>query len=404
MSEYIFRPDRPIKNYRKSDIVFIICVLLLWGLGIYTLYICSAGIGEKFFKDKNYFFKRQLASSVLGFAGMIVFTFLDIRTIRKFAFSFAVFCIALCFIALIPGVGGNRNGASRWIVIPHLISFQPSELVKFSVVLYLAHMFDSHSNEYNESSKDVLFPFFILGLFAAVIFLQRNLSTGIFVIALGIAMFILSGAPIKWIFPVSILVIPLLVLLVLTEEYRLMRVLAFLQPDKFSLTTGYQTSASERAISGGGIWGTGITEGLEKIATIPEIQTDYIFAGWATIMGLFGVTCYFLLLLIFTLRGFKIALNCPNKFASFTAFGCTLSIFAQSIFNCGVVCGVIPTTGIPLPFFSSGGTSLIVTFCMCGFIINASHYDADKDNEQSLKKSYKNNDIESIGGVVVEYE
>ncbi len=402
MGEYRFFPDRPVSNYRKSDSVFIVCTLLLWGLGIFTLYVCSPGVGERFFGNKNYFLNRQIVSSVVGFAGLIFFAVVPVKRIRKFVFMFAVVSFVLCILAFLPGIGSERKGASRWIVIPHLFSFQPSEFVKFAIVMYLAHMFDAHSSEYEESSREFIYPVVALLLFVVVIFCQRNLSTGIFVFALGVAMFVLSGASLKWLIPFSILAIPAAVILVSMEEYRLMRILAYLFPEKFRLTAGYQTSASERAIGAGGIWGTGIGDGLEKISAIPEIQTDYIFAGWATMMGLFGVTSYFILLVVFACRGFKIALNCPDRFAAYGSFGCTLCIFCQSIFNCAVVCGASPTTGIPLPFFSSGGSSLIITLCMCGFIINASHCDADKESGQTLKNKFDN--IETIGGVVVEYE
>ncbi|MGN0730127.1 peptidoglycan glycosyltransferase FtsW [Treponema sp.] len=402
MTEYTFFPDRPVANYRKSDSVFIVCTLLLWGIGIFTLYVCSPGVGERFFGNKNYFLNRQIVSSVVGFAGLIFFAVVPLRTIRRFVFAFAVVSFVLCVMASLPGIGSERKGASRWIVIPHLFSFQPSELVKFAVVLYLAHMFDAHSSEYEESSREFIYPVAALLLFVIAIFCQRNLSTGIFVFALGVAMFVLSGASLKWLLPFSVLAVPAAAILVTMEEYRLIRILAYLFPEKFKFSAGYQVSASERAISAGGIWGTGIGEGLEKISLIPEIQTDYIFAGWATMMGLFGVTSYFILLAVFSYRGFKIALSCPDRFAAYGAFGCTLCIFCQSVFNCAVVCGACPTTGIPLPFFSSGGSSLIMTLCMCGFIINASHCDADKDSGRKSENSLDN--VETIGGVVVEYE
>lgn len=402
MNGYRFFPDRPVMNYRKRDTLFFVCVILLWGLGIFTLYICTPGVGERFFRNKNYFLYRQLACSVLGFAGFFFFAIVPVRVIRRCVFALALVSLALCLLALFPGIGSERKGASRWIVIPHIVTFQPSELVKFSLVLYLAHMFDAHSAEYEESSKEFIYPVAALLAFVIVILCQRDLSTGAFIFCIGIAMFILSGASLKWLIPFSTLVIPASLILICTEVYRLNRILAFFRPDEFALTAGYQTSASERAIVSGGVWGVGTGAGLEKISGIPEIQTDYIFAGWAASMGLLGVTCYFLLLAVFAFRGFSIAVHCPDRFAAYSAFGCTLSIFCQSVFNCAVVCGASPTTGIPLPFFSSGGSSLIVTLCMCGFIINASHCGADKETGNESNAALE--ERESIGGVVVEYE
>ena len=374
---YRFSPDRPVLGYKKSDALFVAASLLLWGLGLFALYACTPRVGERLFGDKNYFIKRQVFYSVLGFAGYVFFAVAPIKTIRRFVFAFALVSLALCLMALLPGIGSERKGASRWIVIPHVISFQPSELVKFAIPLYLAHMFDRHSDEYEESSREFVYPAAVLLIFVVTIFCQRNFSTGIFIFALGIAMFVLSGASLKWLIPVVALAIPASLLVISMEEYRLMRILAYLFPDKFRLTAGYQSSASERAISSGGVWGLGIGDGLERISGIPEIQTDYIFAGWATMMGLVGVTAYFILLAVFAYRGFRIALTSESRFASYAAFGCTLSIFAQSVFNCAVVCGASPTTGIPLPFFSAGGSSLIVTLWMCGMVMNASHCGSD---------------------------
>ena len=170
MGEYRFFPDRPVSNYRKSDSVFIVCSLLLWGLGIFTLYVCSPGVGERFFGNKNYFLNRQIVSSVVGFFGLIFFAVVPVKKIRKFVFMFAVISFVLCILAFLPGIGSERKGASRWIVIPHLFSFQPSELVKFAIVMYLAHMFDAHSSEYEESSKEFIYPVVALLLFVVVIF------------------------------------------------------------------------------------------------------------------------------------------------------------------------------------------------------------------------------------------
>ena len=156
------------------------------------------------------------------------------------------------------------------------------------------------------------------------------------------------------------------------ERYRIKRILGWIHPDQFNSTLNYQARAAKTAISAGGIWGSGIGSGLVKINSIPENQADYIFAGWAEAMGFVGVTAYILLLLFFAWRGYKSAMNCNDRFSSFAGFGCVSVIFMQSIVNIMVVCGLLPSTGIPLPFFSLGGSSIIVTLAMCGFILNTS--------------------------------
>lgn len=399
MSEYVIHADKPILPYKKSDTLFFISVLILWGLGLFTVLVCTQGVGERFFGNRYYFLWRQLSYSAVGFIGFAFFATVPVGVLRRFAFGFAVVSVFLCLLALIPGIGSSRNGAPRWISIPHLITFQPSELIKFTMVLYLSHLFDKHSREYEENNREFMVPAFSLVILAGAIFVQRDLSTSVMVFGIGVALFIVSGSPLKAFIPLITLIIPVAVLMTLTHRYRLLRILSFLNPGEYTSTSGYQALASERAISAGGIWGLGTGSGLDRISSIPEIQTDYIFAGWASAMGLVGVYGYFLVLGIFIFRGLVIAFNCPDKFASYATFGCVFTLATQSIANCAVVCGAAPTTGIPLPFFSCGGSSLIITLCMCGFVINASHCDAD--NEIDIIKKVKD-DKESFGETVVE--
>lgn len=401
MNEYVIHADRPFTSNKKSDPLFLISVLLLWGIGIFTVLICTQGVGERFFHNRYYFLWRQLAYSAVGAAGLVFFAAVPVNTLRRFSFSLAVTSVVLCLMALMPVIGSARNGAPRWVSIPHLITFQPSELVKFTSIIYLSHLFDKHSDEYQENNREFMYPTVGLFILAGVIFLQKDLSTGLFVFGIGVAMFIVSGSPVKIFLSVGSLIIPVLVLMVLTQRYRLLRIISFIRPEDFTSTAAYQSSRSLNAISSGGIWGVGTGSGLENNINIPEIQTDYIFAGWATAMGLVGVLAYFLLMGVFVFRGMKIALKCPDKFASLGAFGCVFTIAAQSFVNLAVVSGCLPTTGIPLPFFSCGGSSLFVTLCMCGFVINASHCNADNETTERKKSS----DIEfneSFGEMVIE--
>jgi cell division protein FtsW len=156
------------------------------------------------------------------------------------------------------------------------------------------------------------------------------------------------------------------------NPYRLQRLIGWISPDEFGSTINYQSLNAKRAISAGGVWGSGIGSGLSKINSIPEVQADYIFAGWAEAMGYIGVVLYFLLLVFFAYRGYKAAFENPDKFSALSTFGCVSAIVLQSVVNTMVVCGLLPSTGINLPFFSLGGSSIIVTLAMCGFILNAS--------------------------------
>ena len=259
--------------------------------------------------------------------------------------------------------------------MPLNFTFQPSELVKFVLVLFLANNFEKQEEIIDEDEKSV-FPC-VLGLFTFVglVIAQKDFSTGLFIALIGILMFFVSGTKLKWLIPFLFIAIPAIFLLITLERYRMERIIGFLRPDDFASSVNYQTLAAKRAISAGGLWGNGIGSGLSKINSIPEVQADYIFAGWAEAMGFGGVIVYLILLCIFAWRGYLAAFNSPSRFTGYATFGCVSLIFIQSLVNCMVVCGLLPSTGIPLPFFSLGGSSIIVTIAMSGFILSASRCD-----------------------------
>ncbi len=378
MGGFTFYPSKLGKNYSRTDFLFISSIILLWGLGLFTLLVCTPDRAQYLFGNKYYFFTRQLMWSVISFFTLIIFSIIPIRKIRK-ALPFIVMgSLFLCLLAIVPGIGSERKGASRWINIGHFATLQPSEFAKFAVVLFLANLFDKYLNSDNSEQKNFLYPLIGLFIFVLVIFLQKDFSTGVFIFGIGCIMFFVSGARMTWFGPLVLLAIPATVLLIAMEPYRIMRMVAFFHPEEFIQTSGFQQWAAKRAISAGGVWGSGLGAGLNTVSSIPEVQADYIFAGWASAMGLVGVTAYFVLLIFFAIRGMHIVLNCTNRFACYAAFGCLAMIVVQSLINVAVSCGSVPTTGIPLPFFSSGGSSLLSTSCMCGFIINVSTMD-DKD-------------------------
>ncbi|MBQ9631032.1 MAG: FtsW/RodA/SpoVE family cell cycle protein, partial [Treponema sp.] len=235
----------------------------------------------------------------------------------------------------------------------------------------------------------------VLSIFSVTVLLQKDFSTSVFIFCVGIVLFFASNAKLVWLFPSLLLIIPSGVFMIFQEPYRIDRIIAFMKPEEGVITYNYQSIAAKRAISAGGFWGEGIGSSLKWINRIPEVQADYIFAGWSEAMGFLGVVAYFILLFIFSWRGYRSSIRCMNKFAAFASFGCTTMIVLQSLMNCAVVCGALPSTGIPLPFFSLGGSSIIVTLSMCGFIVNASRRNSKEDIEE---ESYE---ISKVNGVPI---
>lgn len=403
MSNYTFYADRPVEKYRRTDKVFLVTTILLWGIGMFTLYITTTNT-VKLFDNKYYFVQRQLISSAIGFAGLVFMSLIPMDKLRKLLPVIVIGSLLLCMLTFVPGIGIERNGSRRWIRLPFLSTFQPSEAAKFAVVLFLANLFDKQNKSFEDnnqiSDQNRVLPAIIgLVVFVLLIFLQKDFSTGMLVFVTGILMFFITGAKLSWLGPFTILAIPAAILMISIEPYRIKRVAAFLRPDEFAQTEGYQLFASKRAISSGGLWGNGFGSGLVKINNIPEVQADYIFAGWTEAMGLIGVIIYFIILVIFAWRAILIFTSTPDRFAAYASAGFIIIIVVQSLLNCAVVCGAVPTTGINLPFFSSGGSSIIFTLCMCGFILNASHCDSPElnyGNERRNERKEKINELDEI--------
>ena len=387
MSQFTFYANKPSETYHKIDMGLLASILLLWGLGMFTLFVCTQNYAGRAYVDTLYFVKRQFICSIVGFVLFLFFMLTDMKVIRKILSIIVIASLILCIMTFIKPLSIEKNGARRWLRMPGNFSFQPSELIKFSLVLFLANYFDKQEQIENEEDKSV-FPC-VIGfiVFIGVVFGQKDFSTGLFITVIGILLFFVSGTKLRWIFPFLLIAIPAVFLMISLNPYRLHRVIGWIRPDEFGSTINYQSIAAKRAISAGGVWGSGIGSGLVRINSIPEIQADYIFAGWSESMGYVGVVIYFVLLLFFAWRGYKTALICPDRFSAYGAFGCVSIIFLQSLLNTMVVCGLLPSTGIPLPFFSLGGSSIIITLAMCGFILNASRC------EESSEKKSENDEI-----------
>lgn len=360
---------------QSVDTGFVVSVILLLGLGLVTLYASSVSYATRAFDDSLYFVRRQLICTGIGLLLMIISSIIDLNFVRKLLPIIFVGTIVLCVMTFLPFIGVERNGARRWIKLPILGTFQPSEVAKFTIVLFLSNFFAKKHDILKESGFNIAQA--VVGLFFTVllVFLQDDFSTAFFIMLVGLSLFFIAGIKLTWFLGFCVFSLPIVFLFIFTESYRVKRLIAFFNPEQYSHGVNYQINASQRAISSGGFWGEGLGSGLKQVTGIPEAQADFIFAGWTEAMGFLGVIFFFILIIFFAWRGYKIAFSCQDLFRSYTAFGLVTCILLQTLLNCGVVCGALPATGIPLPFFSSGGSSLIVTLLMCGVIINISKFD-----------------------------
>lgn len=370
MVEHRINPGRNAQPER-FDLSFVLIVLLLCGLGIVTLFSASMHYADRLFSDSMYFIKRQGFHLVFSLAVMLLAASVNLDVIRKFLPHLILGTLVLCVLPFIPGLGVTKNGASRWFAVGPL-TFQPSELVKMVIVLYLAHYFTRESGEDNPVLPPVIPPAIVTSVFVSLIYIQNDFSTSFFIMLVALTMFFMANIGIVWFLRLCVVAVPLSFLMILTREYRLQRVLSFIWPNQDPLGAGYQVNASVTALREAGIWGRGMGNGVRKISSIPEVQSDFIFAVWAEEMGFIGVLLFFAVIVIFAWRGYRICLNCPDRYRALAGFGAVSIIVYQSLINCAVVARVFPATGVPLPFFSAGGSSLLITLCLCGIIINVS--------------------------------
>jgi cell division protein FtsW len=360
------------------DHVLIASVLVLLGVGLVTLYSASASFGQRFMGDRFYFISRQLVFCGIGILLFAAASVIPLNLVRALVPYGVVFAAVLCILTFVPHIGVSKNGAARWISIGEF-SYQPSELVKLVLPLYLAHIFDKNQKQMDSFARGIRSPTLITTLFFLLIYLQNNFSTAVFVTVNALIIFFLAGVKFRYFLSAAVILAPICALLVFTSSHRLLRVITFLWPDQDPLGAAYQLRSSVLAIGAGGVWGRGLGRGVRKISSVPEIQSDFIFSAYAEEMGFAGVLLFYLILLIFAARGYRTALEQRDTFKRLLAFGLVTVIVSQSLINIAVVAGALPVTGIPLPFFSAGGSSLATTLVIAGLIVNVSRFKKDAE-------------------------
>jgi cell division protein FtsW len=362
----------------KTDHVLAASVFSLAGLGLVTLYSSSYAFAQRWYSgDGLYLVSRQL---IMAFVGIILFfiaSVIDLGLLRKLIKPLVLGSILLCALTFVPGIGVNKNGAARWIGFSSF-TYQPSELVKLTLPLYLAHFFEKKKNVLDVPSRGVVPPALITGIFFVLIFLQNNFSTAVFIALNALLIFFLAGIRFRYFFSALFMFLPTATILILKKEHRIRRFLSFIQPDFEPQGAGYQVDSSIRSIISGGLWGKGIGHGTRKIASVPEIHSDFIFSALAEEMGFLGIMLFSLLFAVFAIRGYIASMENENAFNRLLGCGLVTMIISQVLLNIAVTAGALPPTGIPLPFFSAGGSSMVTTFIMAGLVVNVSRVSKSK--------------------------
>jgi cell division protein FtsW len=362
------------------DHILMASILLLVGVGMVTLYSSSYVYAERFFENGLYLISRQVIFLVMGIILFFLVSRINLDIARKWSLpGLLVFgTIILCILPLLPVVGVTKNGAARWFRIGSE-TFQPSELVKLVMPLYLAHIFDKKQDQIDSLTKGILPPFFVTSIFILLISLQNNFSTATFIAINAILIFYLAGVKHRYFLSGLFMFLPFALLLVLTKEHRFRRLISYLNPSWDPHGAGYQVRASIMTIASGGFWGKGIGNGIRKVASVPEIQSDFIFSAFAEETGFLGILLFFVLFGVFVVRGYRAAMRAEDTYRRLLAFGLVTILMSQTLANIAVVSGSIPATGIPLPFFSAGGSSLLTTLIAVGMVVNISRSQRNSD-------------------------
>ena len=353
-----------------ADLPFLLLTLLLTGLGLVMIYSSSFARALYETGDSAYFFKRQLIFSLIGAAELLAVSRVRPELLKKLAFPVLGISIVFLILVFVPGIGQSENGATRWIRLG--ISFQPSEIAKLGVILSYAAMIASFQ-EKMETFRYGIAPFAaILAVIVVLLRLEPHNSAIVIIACTAGAMLFLGGVRYRWfVLGGGVMLLGLAVILG-AGGYEASRITAWRDPFSDPSDSGYQIIQSLYAIGSGGLLGLGFGQGRQKYLYLPEEHNDYIFAIVCEELGLAGALAILLLYALLILRGYWIAMHVRDRFLSLTVAGITTLTALQVFFNIGVVTNLLPSTGISLPFFSYGGTALLIQLGEMGIILSAS--------------------------------
>lgn len=364
-----------------GDRIFASIVLILVGAGIALFGSASLGqLAEAGAPIWRTLFSQLAFGIIPGILALLFFRFLPGKRLAQLVVPFYVVTVLATLLVFIPGVGLTLNGATRWIDLG-ITTVQPGEFLKVSVVLMLA-AYLAHAKDKVREWRTGLVPFMaIVGLPTAILLAQPNTSTVLVIGAASAAMYFLAGAPWRDFLILGIGTVLLLGVLVWTRPYLMKRVETFISPAENAQTSGYHIQQSLIAIGSGGITGRGYGQSVQKFNYLPEAQSDSVFAVYGEEFGFIGSVLLVLLFVAFALRGFIIAGESATLFGSLAVTGLTLLIAFSAFMNIGALLGVMPLTGLPLPFISQGGTALMAALASVGIILNVA---SRKSRRQSL--------------------
>lgn len=364
--------ERQLSLPQTSDRILLATAVGLVLFGVVMVYSASAVMAQELYGNQYYFLIKQSIAALLGVGLMIALTRLDYNWLKKPHTVYGLFLLSLILLVVVLFLPATK-GTHRFIRLPGFM-FQPSELAKLAVMIFLAYYLEKRAGEITSVKRTFVPCAIMVGLMLGMVLLGKDLGTT-FVIALAAAiMMVTAGVPMRYMGICMLPALPLLYWQLFHVSYRFERLKAFLDPWRYARDEGFQIVQSLIAVGSGGTHGMGLSQGKQKLFYLPEAHTDFIYAVIGEELGLVGTTTIVLLFVLFLWRGTRIARSAPDTFGSLLAVGLTSMLVTQALFNISVVLSLVPAKGIPLPFISYGGSSLVFSLIAVGTLLNISHY------------------------------
>ena len=356
----------------KSDKWLFLATFLLVCASVVMVYSASAMLAQEEEGNPYYYLFKQGAWAVLGLFILWVVMRVDYRNLRQPVViwtAIGVVGLALVAVLFMPA----RNGSHRWFSFGG-ITLQPSELAKLAVILFTAAILERRMHRVDDAGYSLLPIGITAGLLSGLVLLEPDFGTALSILAIVCVMIYAAGLSYRYIAGAALVMLPVIATVLLSAGYRRRRLLCFLDPEADPQGCGFQFIQSKIAIGKGGVFGEGVMDGTQKLFYLPEAHTDFIFAVISEELGLIGATAIVLCFCVIAWRGFRAAVLAPDRFGAFLAIGLTTMVVLQAFFNISVVLGLVPNKGIPLPFVSAGGSSLLINLMGMGILLNVSQH------------------------------
>ena len=356
---------------KHFDRLLFLIVIIIGVFGIVMIYSASAIWAEYKFQDPFKFVKSQSLFFLIGIIMCLVVSRIPPDFWKKYANKIILACFILLVLVLIPGIGTVRNGSRSWFGIGGL-GIQPSEFAKIGLIIFVSKYLSQNQKELRDIKKGVLPILLVIGVFFLLIMLEPDFGTAMVIVLTLVSLIFISGVKVSFFIKIGLVGLMGIVALIIVAPYRMARIISFLNPWSDPLGSGFQIIQSLYAIGPGGLLGQGFLNSHQKHFYLPEPQTDFIFSIISEEFGFLGVLIVVSFFFFLFYRSVKISLKSNGLFQKFLAFGLSIGILIQATLNLCVVIGLIPVTGVTLPFFSYGGSSLLVTMISIGIILSIS--------------------------------